>query len=338
MGEIMKIVIDSFGGDHGVGEIARAIVKVLETHKDIELIVTGNKNSLEQELAALNFSSDRLTIIHTTEYVTNDDSPVTAIREKKDSSLVRAFDILKENDDVKGLLSLGSTGAVLSGGFMKIGRIRGISRPALCPALPTITGGNVYIMDCGANMDCKPENLCDFAVMGKAYLENVIGIKNPRIALLSVGTEPHKGNVLVHDVYGSLEGMDINFVGNMEARDLLSGKYDLVVCDGFSGNVLLKSTEGAILSLLSILKNKIKSRTLSKIGYVFMKKTFDELRGIMDYNNHPGAVFIGCKKLIAKAHGSSKYISIAKTIELLYDMDKVDLVGKIENSMKAKEN
>lgn len=330
----MKIVVDSFGGDRGVGEVVRGVVEVLKNHSDIEIILTGNAPSIESEIKQLGYNGDRLQVVHTTEFITNNDVPTTAIRTKKDSSLVRAFDILKQ-DDVCGLVSLGSTGAILTGGFMKVGRISGVSRPALCPTLPTLNGGSVYIMDCGANMDCKPENLVHFALMGNAYLKNVKDVENPRIALLSVGTEEHKGNELVHEVYPELKGLDINFVGNMEARDLLSGQYDLVVCDGFSGNVLLKSTEGAILALLSILKSEIKSSFSSKIGYLFMKKSFKNVKKLLDYNNHPGAVFMGCKKLIVKAHGSSKYTSIAKSIELLYDMENAKLIDKISDCVKS---
>lgn len=330
----MKFVVDSFGGDHGVSEVVRGVVEILNKYNDVEIIITGNEPSIKSELDALGYNGERLTVVHTTEFITNDDTPTSAIRTKLDSSLVRAFDFLKQ-DDVDGLLSLGSTGAILTGGFMKIGRIKGVSRPALCPTLPTVNGRSVYIMDCGANMDCKPENLVHFALMGNAYLQNVKGIEKPRIALLSVGTEEHKGNELVHEVYPQLKDLDVNFVGNMEARDLLSGQFDLIVCDGFSGNVLLKSAEGAILSLLSVLKSEIKSSFWSKIGYLFMKKSFRNVKNLLDYNNHPGAVFMGCKKLIVKAHGSSKHTSIAKSIELLYESQKSNLIEKISSSVNS---
>ena len=240
----------------------------------------------------------------------------------------------KEDDDVVGIVSAGSTGAVLTGGFMKLGRIRGIHRPALCPVLPTVTGDIVSICDCGANMDCKPEYLEQFAIMGGVYLK-ILGKENPRVALLNVGTEDHKGDQRSKETFELLKNnKNINFVGNMEARDLLSGDFDLVVTDGFAGNVLLKSTEGAIKGLLKVLKKEIKSRFLSKIGALFMRKTFKNIMGKFDYSKYGGAVLLGCKKLVLKAHGSSNAESIKNAIVQVYTMAKGNLVENITNQLK----
>jgi len=249
--------------------------------------------------------------------------------------LVRAFDLAKEDDDVVGIISAGSTGAVLTGGFMKLGRLRGIHRPALCPVLPTVNGDIVCLCDCGANMDCKPEYLEQFALMGNAYL-STMGKTNPRVALLNVGTEDHKGDIRTKETFELLKNnKNINFIGNMEARDLLSGEFDLVVTDGFAGNVLLKSTEGAIKSLLRVMKTEIKSSLVSKIGALFMSGTFKKIKGRFDYSKYGGAVLLGCKKLVLKAHGSSKAESIANCINQLYNMAKSNLVEKITSQLKS---
>ena len=232
------------------------------------------------------------------------------------------------------MVSTGSTGAVLTGGFLKIGRIKGVSRPALCPILPTRKGGVVSICDCGANVDSKPINLVHYAIMANAYIKNVFHVENPRVALLSVGTEDHKGNELTKSVLPILKEMEgINFVGNMEARDLLTGDYDLVVTDGFAGNVLLKSTEGAVSSILGMLKEEIKSSKLSKIGYLFMRKSFKNLKRKMDYNNKGGAVLLGTKKIIMKGHGNSKAKSVSVCLHQVVDMHKANVCGIISDEI-----
>ena len=257
-----------------------------------------------------------------------------AIRSKKDSSLVRAFDTLRTNEEYTGLLSAGSTGAVLTGGFLKIGRIPGVSRPACSPILPTINGGSVVLVDSGANMDCKPVNLVHFAVMASTYSKCVLGVENPRVALVNVGTEAEKGNELTKEVYKLLENCkEINFVGNMESRDLLSGNYDVVVADAFAGNVLLKATEGSILELLKLIKREIKASFSAKIGAIFMRKVFKKLKVTLDYNNKGGAVLLGCKKVIVKAHGSSKYKSIVACIGQLLAAHQSGLVTKIADAV-----
>ncbi len=201
-----------------------------------------------------------------------------------------------------------------------------------------MTGGVVGIVDCGANMDCKPINLLHFALMGNAYLKSVYGIANPRVALLSVGVEDHKGNELTKEVFHMLQDSpEINFVGNMEARDLLTGQYDLVVCDGFAGNVLLKSSEGAVLALLKMMKTSIMSHVSSKIGALLMKKTFKELKNTMDFNNKGGSVLLGTKKIVVKCHGASKATSIKCAIEQVIEANKSNVCEIIEKSISAAE-
>jgi len=329
-----KVILDTMGGDNSpFAQVEGAVIAVNED-KDLHVVLVGEEAVLNEELGKYNYNVNQISIINATDVITNDDTPTVAIKQKTESSLVKAFDELRTNDEIVGLVSTGSTGAVLTGGFLKIGRIKGVSRPALCPILPTKTGGIVSMCDCGANMDSKPINLVHYALMANAYVKNVFGVENPRVALLSVGTEDHKGNELTKAVLPVLKNLEnINFVGNMEARDLLSGDYDIVITDGFAGNVLLKSTEGAVMTLLGMLKEEIKSRLISKIGALFMKKTFKNLKGKMDYNNKGGAVLLGTKKIIVKGHGSSKAKSVSVCIKQAVDMHKADVCGIISKEI-----
>ncbi len=332
----MKVVIDVFGGDNAPNSTVLGSIKALNKCADLKMVLCGDEEKINEILKTQNYDATRIEIIDAKEVITNNESPTSAIRTKRESSLVKALDKLRLDEEVVGFVGAGSTGAVLTGAFMKLGRIKGISRPALCPILPTINGGKVAIIDCGANMDSKPINLCHFALMGSAYLKKVFGIENPRVALLSVGVEDEKGNELVKSTFPILKEMkNINFVGNMESRDLLSGNYDLIVTDGFAGNVLLKSTEGAILNLLKLIKKEIKSRTLSKIGYLFMKKSFDNLKSVLDYNDKGGAVLLGCKKLVVKSHGSSGEDSICASILQVVDMHKAEVCKVIEEEINS---
>jgi glycerol-3-phosphate acyltransferase PlsX len=227
------------------------------------------------------------------------------------------MDIVASDENVGGLVSAGSTGAVLVGAFMKIGRIKGISRPALAPILPTVKGDQkVILCDCGANIDCKAVNLHHFAIMGNAFAKAMLGVENPRIGLISNGAEEHKGTELNQEVFALLkEDENLNFAGNCEARDLLSGEYDVVVSDGFNGNIALKSTEGAAGAVFTLLKEGITNGGLrAKLGYLLLKPVFRALKKKVDYNQYGGAVFLGCNKVVVKSHGSSKAKAITASI------------------------
>ena len=325
-----KVVLDTMGGDNSPFAQVEGAVIATNDDKDLHVVLVGEENTIKSELSKYSYNESQISIINATDVITNDDTPTIAIKQKTESSLVKAFDELKNNEEVVALVSTGSTGAVLTGGFLKIGRIKGVSRPALCPILPTRKGGIVSICDCGANVDSKPINLVHYAIMANAYLKNVFHVENPKIALLSVGTEDHKGNELTKAVLPILREMEgLNFVGNMEARDLLTGDYDLVVTDGFAGNVLLKSTEGAVSALLGMLKEEIKASKLSKFGYLFMRKSFKNLKGKMDYNNKGGAVLLGTKKIIMKGHGNSKAKSVSVCLHQVVDMHKANVCGII---------
>lgn len=329
----MKVVIDAMGGDNAPFQIIKGGVDALKKHADLELIFCGDKERIEDILKILKYKNERIKIIHAPTTIENNEIPTRAIREKKDSSLVVAFDVLRKDADVVGLISAGSTGAILAGGFLKIGRIKGVSRPALAPFLPTKTGGQVLIVDCGANMDAKPINLCHFAVMGSEYYKEMFGVEKPRVALLNVGTEEHKGDERTMETYPLLKKCDINFVGNMEARDLMSGDYEVVVADGFAGNVLLKSTEGALKILLKAIKKEFKANFLSKLGGLFSLGVFKRLKKTYDFDIYGGAPFLGCKKLIIKAHGSSKSKSIEASIREIIKLNDKNLNEKIESAL-----
>lgn len=329
----MKIVIDAMGGDKAPYEIVKGGVDALNKYNDLKIVFCGDKGAVEKILKNLKYDVDRVELIHTSEVIKNDEMPTRAIREKKDSSLVVAFDILKEDKDVVGLISAGSTGAILAGGFLKIGRLKGASRPSLAPFLPTQKGGNVLVVDCGANMDAKPINLCHFAIMGSEYYKEMFGVEKPRVALLNVGTESHKGDELTLAAYSLLKKLDINFVGSMEARDLMSGNYDVVVTDGFSGNVLLKATEGALKTLLQEIKKEIKSSFLAKLGGLFLIKPFKNLKKKYDFDVYGGAPLLGCKKLIIKSHGSSKARSIEASVREIVKLSDRKLNEKIETAL-----
>ena len=327
----MKVVVDFFVGDKESLEFVERALLVLKKHKDLELILCGKEDKIKEILKG---RTERIEIVNADDVITNEDVPTEAIRHKPNSSLVVAYDILKTRDDVIGLVSAGSTGAVLAGAIMKIGRIKGISRPALAPILPTKKGTDVIIIDSGANIDCKPVNLLHFALMGSAYYSIIYNVKEPRVALLNNGVEEEKGNELAKETYPLLKNAPIMFIGNKEGGDFMSGDVDVMVTDGFAGNALLKGTEGAVGAVISILKQSIKSHFLSKIGYLFMKQTFKDIKNRVDIlSKHGGSPLLGCKKLVVKNHGSCKRNNILSSIEQTIVLHENHLNQKIEEAI-----
>ena len=311
----MKIVLDTLGGDLGYKEHVAGAIEALKLKEDFSVILVGIKEELEAELALYSYDKSRIEVVGCTETITCEDAPMEAIRKKKDSSVVVAYKLLKEQENCSALVSTGSTGAVLAGGIFKLGRIKGLSRPSLGPLIPTLNGGKVMLTDSGANVDCKPINLVQFAIMASSYMKNVCGIENPRVALLSNGTEDAKGCELTKEVFKLLSNTpNINFVGNMEAREIVSGNYDVVVADGFHGNIALKGLEGGAKVVTTLLKEGIKSSFMAKIGYLFMKKLIGGMKEKIDFNKIGGAVFMGLEKIVIKAHGASDRDCITKCI------------------------
>lgn len=332
----MKIVVDAMGGDNAPAEIVKGAVMALSKDKDLSVVFTGDEAQIENCLSAYTYDEDRVEIVHTTEIVTNDDAPTVAIRQKKDSSLVVALNLLKENDAVQGLVCAGSTGAVLTGALLRVGRIRGISRPAVCPMLPTAKGGRVLLIDAGANAECKPVNLAHFAIMGTAYAK-VSGVKNPRVGLVTNGTEEHKGDPLHQETHAILKTLPgINFVGNVEGRDIMSGDIDVAVCDGFSGNIALKTVEGTASAVMKIIKGSIMQSFSAKLGYaLFMKKAFKNIKEKMDYHKYGGAVLLGIEKVVVKSHGSSNADSICASVLQAKDAAANGLIADIKKLLEG---
>ena len=327
---MIKIVVDAYGGDNSPVANVQGAVAALKDVQDIEIVLVGNQPVLEQLLAKEKYDQGRLTIVHAPDVISCHDKPVDAIRTKKDSSMAKSFDLMRNDPDCRAMVSLGSSGALLAGATLKIGRIRGIKRPAFCPVLPTVKGGIVAICDAGANVDCEPLHLQQNAVMGSLYMQKAYNVENPRVALLNVGVEEEKGDVLRKEVFSLLKDTkSINFVGNMESRDLLAGEFDLVVCDGFSGNVLLKSTEGACGLLMKLIKNSLMSTTRSKIGLLFAKKQLYKIKDLMDVGNYGGAVILGATKTVVKGHGNAEANTVKNCIKQAYNMEKNNLCEAI---------
>ena len=330
----MKIIVDCFGGDKSPSANVEGAVLALKKHSDLSLILTGDEELIGSELKRLGYNGDRIEIVHAPEVITGEDKPTDAIRLKRESSMIKAVAMLRKDPEISGLVSTGATGALIAAATLRIGRIRGIRRPAFCPLLPTMDGGIVGICDSGANVDITPEMLLHQAILGSAYLRNVYGVKDPRVALLNIGVESEKGDDLRKTAYPMLRDCgSINFVGNMESRDLLSGRYDLVVCDGFSGNVLVKSTEGTALELLKKLKKDIYSKTLYKLGALLMKKMFMEEKEFMNYHNYGGSVLLGCEKTVVKGHGSSDARAVSICIDQAYKMSAGAMYKEVEDAL-----
>lgn len=273
-----KIVVDIFGGDNAPVEIIEGCLKALDSAEGFGIVMSGDSEFISDYLKDKKYDKTRVEILDAKEVITNDEVPTVAIRTKKNSSLVAGLDRTKNDADVVGFVSAGSTGAVLAGATLRIGRIRGVQRPALAPLLPTLTDSKVLLIDCGANVDCKPQMLLQFAEMGHAFMKSVMKVENPRIGLLSNGTEDKKGNELVHETFALLKQSDLNFCGNMEARDILTGEYDVVVADGFYGNIALKSCEGTALMMLKLLKRELTATLPRKLAALMLKPAFKNVK------------------------------------------------------------
>jgi len=327
----MKIVVDIFGADTPL-EIIKGCVLSLK-YQGFELILSGDRQIIESELKKYKYDQKRIEFLDCKQVITNDMKPTDAIRDCKDSSLVKALDLLKNDDSVEGMISAGNTGAVLVGGTFRVGRIQGIDRPALAPLLPTVNDGRVCLVDCGANVDCKSEYLLQFGLLGSCYMSAMCGIANPRIGLVSNGTEDKKGNEQTKAAFELLKSSGLNFVGNLEARDALSGDFDVIVCDGFVGNVLLKSVEGTAKFVMTKLKETLLGGGLkSKIGTLLIKDKLLALKEKMNYHAFGGAPLLGLQKVLVKSHGSSDADAIAISIAQVNKMIKNKMIESIVNS------
>ena len=330
---MVKILVDAMGGDNAPSAPVEGAVKALEKDSGIYLILAGKQEVIEAELSKYSYDKSRLEIMDCRDVIDMNDIPTEAIR-KKESSLVKAFKALKGEEDIAALVTAGSTGATIAAGQLLLGRIRGIKRPALCPAIPNIRGSYTLLCDCGANAECKPSMLCQFAVLASAYAAAGFGIKNAKVGLLNNGTEEHKGDPLHQQTYQLLKKMDvIDFEGNIEGRDIMMGDVDVAVCDGFSGNIALKSMEGCGKLILSVLKKEATSSLSSKIGSLFLMKGFKRMRSQLDFEAVGGALLLGVKKVVIKSHGSSKARSISCSVVQAVDAYRNNLIGTIEDML-----
>lgn len=331
---MIKILVDAMGGDNAPASNVQGCVQALEKDKELYLILTGIKSQLEEELGKYEYDKSRLEIVDCPDVIGMNDIPTEALK-RTNSSLIAGFWMLKKQDDICALVTAGSTGATIAGGQVILGRIRGIKRSALCPAIPNSRGGMTLLCDCGANAECKSSMLCQFAILASAYAEAGFGIKNPKVGLLNNGTEEHKGDPLHQQTYGLLSKMEgINFIGNVEGRDIMLGDCDVVVADGFSGNIALKSMEGCGKMILGVMKKEFSATLSSKIGYLFMRKAIGKMRGQLDFDKVGGALLLGLKKVVVKSHGSSKPATIAASIANAAAIYRGGLVPKVEDKLK----
>lgn len=301
---MMKIAVDAFGGDNAPFAVVEGCINALKQNEGFDIVFYGIEEEVLRELKKYEYDKSRVSVVNCTEVISCDESPTMAIKRKKDSSMVRALqDVADKKADC--IISAGSTGALLTGATLIVKRIKGIKRPALGTFLPNKNDGSVMLIDCGANTDCKPQYLLQFAIMADAYLKGVYSFKSPRIGLLNNGAESEKGNELTKATYKLLEESDLNFVGNIEARDILADKTDILVCDGFDGNIVLKHTEGLAEIMISMLKTELMSRKLSKIGAALSRKAFKSFKKKLDYSEYGGAPLLGVNGTVIKAHGSS---------------------------------
>jgi len=329
----MKIAIDAMGGDHAPKEIVLGALKAIDTYSDVEITLVGDENKINPYLKDRN----RISIIHTEEVITGTDEPVRAVRRKKNASMVLAAKEVAEGR-ADACISAGNTGALMAAGLFIVGRIEGIERPALSPTLPTIGGEGFVLLDVGANADAKPEHLVQYALMGSIYSQKVRGIDHPRVGLLNIGTEENKGNELTKHTYEMLKKADVNFIGNIEARDLLNGVADVAVTDGFTGNMVLKTIEGTALSIFKMLKSALMSNLKSKLAAAILKPNLLELKSQMDYSEYGGAGLFGLKAPVIKAHGSSDAKAIFNAIRQTREMIEHQVIGTIQGAVEKATN
>ncbi|MEK3808968.1 phosphate acyltransferase PlsX [Bacillus sp. FSL H8-0547] len=325
----MKIAIDAMGGDNAPKAIVEGAMKAVSLFSDINITLYGKEPLIKEYLT----NHERISIVHTDTVIEATDEPVRAVRRKKDASMVLMANAVKEGE-ADACISAGNTGALMTAGLFVVGRIEGIERPALAPTLPTIEGNGFLMLDVGANADAKPEQLLQYAIMGSIYANKVRGIEKPRVGLLNVGTEEKKGNELTKAAYQLLKGSDLHFIGNVEARDLLDGIADVIVTDGFTGNVALKTIEGTALSVFKMLKSALTSNLQSKLAAAVLKPKLKVIKGKLDYSEYGGAGLFGLKAPVIKAHGSSDPNAVYNAIRQAREMVSNDVTGTIRHSVE----
>lgn len=329
----MRIAIDAMGGDHAPALIVQGALQAAAEWPDTELLLVGNEAAIQPLLAG--GTPSNVKVLHADEVIGGDEEPVRAVRRKKNSSMVVAGTLVKEKQ-ADAMLSAGNTGALMTTGLLVVGRMPGIERPALAPMLPTQDDIGVLALDLGANMDAKPEHLLQYAIMGSVYRSKVHGMDRPRVGLLNVGTEAKKGSELTKAAFELLEQAPVNFIGNVEARDVLSHNCDVLVCDGFSGNILLKSMEGAAGMIFASLKDAFGHSLLTKAAAAIMLPRLRHLKKKMDYKEHGGAPLLGLNGLVVKCHGSSDALAVKNAVGKARIALQGDLISSISAEINGK--
>lgn len=328
MSDVVRIVVDGMGGDNAPSEIVKGAVAAVKDHDEIQILLTGYQDVLKKELEQYTYPKDRIQVIHTSQVIETAEPPVAAIRTKKDSSIVAGLMMVRRGE-ADAFVSAGSTGAVLVGAQAIVGRIKGIERPALAPLIPTKEGVTLLI-DCGANVDARSSHLVQFAKMGSVYMENVIGVKRPKVGIVNIGAEEEKGNALVKETFPLMkECKDLNFIGSVEARDIPEGVCDVVVCEAFVGNVILKLYEGVAAALISKIKGSMLESFRSKIGALLVKPALKRTLKKFDVSEYGGAPLLGLKGLVVKTHGSSTAKEVENSIYQCAQFKKQKINEKI---------
>ena len=336
MADLVNVAVDAMGGDNAPLEIVKGCVEAINDKDGFMVTLIGNKEAVEAELAKYSYPKERVEVYPSTEVIEMAEPPVNAIRRKKDSSIVRGMYLVREGK-CDAFISGGSTGAILVGGQVIVGRINGIERPPLAPLIPT-KSGYALLADCGANMDAKPSQLVQFAKLGSIYMKNFMGVENPKVGIVNVGAEEEKGNMLVKETFPLLkECKDINFIGSVEARDIPAGVCDVIICDAFVGNVILKLYEGTAGMLVSVIKDGMKSNLRSQIGGLLVKPALKKTLKGFSLADYGGAPLLGLKGLVVKVHGSSKSIEVKHAIYQCVDFNRNHINDIIRESFAKTE-
>ncbi len=336
MSELVKVAVDAMGGDNAPTEIVKGAVEAVNVSDKVKIYLVGKQDILEKELSGYTYDRERMEIVAASEVIETAEPPVMAIRSKKDSSLVKALNLVK-NGTCDAYVSAGSTGATLVGGQVIVGRIKGVERPPLAPLIPT-ENGCALLIDCGANVDARPSHLVQFAKMGSVYMENVVGVKNPKVGIVNIGAEEEKGNALVKETFPLLKNCpDINFIGSVEARDIPAGAADVVVCEAFVGNVILKTYEGVGVTLINKVKAGMMTSLRSKIGALLVKPALKKTLKQFDLEQYGGAPMLGLKGLVVKTHGSSKAVEIKNSILQCITFKEQKISEKIKEKIGTEE-
>ncbi len=337
MAEYVNVAVDAMGGDNAPSEIVKGSIDAVNENNHVKVYLTGKEEIINQELAQYTYNKEQVEVVNATEVIDTAEPPVMAVRRKKNSSIVKALLLVKEGT-CDAYVSAGSTGATLVGGQVIVGRIKGVERPPLAPLIPT-EKGCALLIDCGANVDARPSHLVQFAKMGSVYMENVMGVKNPKVGIVNIGAEEEKGNALVKETFPLLKNCpDIHFIGSIEARDIPAGYADVVVCEAFVGNVILKLYEGVGGVLIKKVKEGMMTSLRSKIGALLVKPALKDTLKAFDLEQYGGAPMLGLKGLVVKTHGSSKAVEIKNSILQCITFTEQNINQKIKEKITMEEN